>query len=96
MQLLRRVNSHYISLEELASLLYPGDELSDYNQKDVEQASILEKRKKTKKQSHPTYFRREYKKNKAKNYKKKHRLCRSKADMITNLGLTNLLPMERY
>ena len=48
MQLLRRVNSHYISLEELASLLYPGDELSDYNQKDVEQASILTKRKKNK------------------------------------------------
>lgn len=46
MQLLRRVNSHYISLEELASLLYPRDELSDYNQKDVEQASILAKRKK--------------------------------------------------
>ena len=42
---MRRLNSLYISLEELASLLYPEDEFSDYNQKDVEQASILAKRK---------------------------------------------------
>lgn len=75
MQLLRRVNSHYISLEELASLLYPGDELSDYNQKDVEQASILAKRKKQRNKAISLTLRGNTRKIKQKNYKKKNTVC---------------------